>query len=208
MKHPVRYLIPALGLIAAWPVLRAADTAPAPKDDKKDLRVLAPAGHTRTFMREVAKETVAFLGVQTQPISRTVSAQLGLNGQGLTVEHVVPDTPAAAVLQDDDILLKLDDQILIARTQLEVLVRMHKEGDEVTLTYLRGGKQATAKVKLAKHDVPKMSAVLKAFPSIAFSGSGGDLAQAFASATGKFELAAPRPPEADREDVDRELSLI
>ena len=73
------------------------------------------------------------------------------------MNHIAPGSPSAGALKPHDILLKLDDQILIEQRQLAVLVRGHKEGDEITLTYLRAGKQATAKVKLAKHDVPKMT---------------------------------------------------
>lgn len=104
------------------------------------------------------KEPSTFLGVETIPVSPTLTAQLGLsNGAGLVVRHVVPDSPAAAALQPHDILLKMDDQILIEPRQFSVLVRNHKEGDEVTLTYVRAGKQTSAKVKLAKHDLPKMA---------------------------------------------------
>ena len=47
------------------------------------------------------------------------------------------------------------NQILIDARQLSVLVRNRKEGEEVTLTYLRGGKPATARVKLTAQDMPK-----------------------------------------------------
>jgi hypothetical protein len=61
------------------------------------------------------------------------------------------------VLKTHDILLKLDEQLLMDMRQLSVLLRMRKENDEVTLTYLRGGKQATAKVKLGVQEVPKLA---------------------------------------------------
>ena len=48
------------------------------------------------------------------------------------------------------ILLRLDDQILIDPHQFSVLIRNRKDGDEISLTYLRAGKQATARVKLGK----------------------------------------------------------
>jgi hypothetical protein len=56
-------------------------------------------------------------------------------------------------LKVHDVLVRFDDQVLIESRQLGVLVRSHKEGDEVNLTYYRGGKQQTARVKLAKHKV-------------------------------------------------------
>src|SRR5258706_106339 len=75
-----------------------------------------------------------------------------------------------------------------------------KEGDEVTLTYLRAGKQATAKVKLAMHEVPKMSAL-----------DGGG-ARAFSYATGsgngQFEMRVGRPDGLEGEEWNRVLGLL
>jgi len=212
MKPTLRFLVPALGLVAVWPVARAADeTKPAAKSEKKELRVITttdagtPRASHGAIIRHLTgmgeKESVTFLGVETAPVSPTLVAQLGLtDGAGLVVNHVVPDSPAAGALKAHDILLKLDDQILIEQRQLAVLIRNHKEGDEVTLTYLRGGKQATAKVKLAKHDVPKMS--LQQLP---FGPNPG----AFALGPGNFDgQVPPRIEVQNGEDVDRLLGLI
>lgn len=165
--------MPVLGLAAAFPAMRAADDKPLPNEDRKQGRLMvgeargAPFSGPRIVERRGAvgrpelameKESVTFLGVETGPVSPTLTAQLGLpDGTGLVVIHLVPDGPAAAVLKEHDILVKLDDQLLIEQRQLSVLIRNHKEGDEVTITYLRSGKQATAKVKLTKHEVPKMA---------------------------------------------------
>jgi hypothetical protein len=132
-----------LGLGAALPFALAADP-----EVKTELRVIAGPGDDHP------KGPLTFLGVETAPTSRTLTDQLGLEADtGLVVNSVVPDSPAAAVLKPHDILVKLDDQKLIESQQLMVLVRGHKDGDEVTLTYIRGGKEATAKVKLAKRNV-------------------------------------------------------
>ena len=61
------------------------------------------------------------------------------------------------MLKRHDILLKLDDQLLIDPRQLSVLVRSHKEGDTISVTYLRMGKQDTASIKLGAHEAPKVS---------------------------------------------------
>jgi hypothetical protein len=104
-------------------------------------------------------ETVAFLGVETSPVPRTVAKHLGLaRDMGLIVQNVAKDSPASSALQDDDILLKLDDQLLIDSRQFTVLIRSKKEGDEVKLTFMRAGKVQTAKVKLGKKEVPKTAA--------------------------------------------------
>lgn len=124
------------------------------------MRVLAGperrAGVPRDGDRKVEMETVAFLGVETQPVSAAMAAQLGLpRGTGLIVNHIVPNSPAAGLLNQYDVLLNLDDQILIETRQLSVLIRTHKEGDEVGLTYLRGGKKTTSRVRLGKTEVAK-----------------------------------------------------
>ncbi len=237
MKSFPRQLLTALGVAALLPTLALADEASSSsssattqandkteKAEKKELRVLAAPDHgmrTAVFPRGFAmrvgeageKETVTFLGVVTSPVSATLSAQLGLpNGSGLVVGHVDENSPAATALKEHDILLKLDDQQLVDQHQLSVLIRQHKEGDEVTLTYVRGGKQATAKVKLGKHEVPKLAidlaqplnAAANAF-AWAQNGEGGNA---------KFELVAPEPGTAvagafgGREDVDHILNLI
>jgi serine protease Do len=206
MKTHIRYSLLALCLSGVLPGAGAADEKPATRNEKKPLRVLAPApgreprlGPREGEKREkVEMETVAFLGVETAPVSPTTSAQLGLaRGTGLVVTHIVANSAADGVLNEHDILLKLDDQILIESRQLSVLVRNRKEGDEVTFTYLRGGKQATAKVKLGKTEVPKMTSFFEAAPLLFPPGQ----------AARRFEFA-PGGFEEERADVDRVLSMI
>ena len=196
MKSKLRYLLPLL-VAASGPLVGA---------EVRELRVLAQAGpatadkvERRVTVRHggapAEMEKVAFLGVSTGPVSSTLGAQLGLiPGSGLVVNQVVPASPAAGVLQVHDVLVKLDDQLLIEMNQLAVLVRSHKEGDEVTVTYLRGGKQATAKVKLAVHDAPKLSL-----------GAGG---QWPTNGTINIFGADAGPGNFGRQDVDRVLSMI
>ena len=102
----------------------------------------------------VEKQKVAFLGIMTAPVDRTLSSQLGLpRDTGLVVGDVVEKSPAAEFIRRDDVLTKLDDQILINPPQLSVLVRSRKEGDEVRLTLLREGKELNVKVKLGAHEI-------------------------------------------------------
>ena len=117
MKKSLPYLLPVLALAVALPFARAADDdKPVAKKEKKEIRVIAGPDH-RAIIRHAdggEKESVTFLGVETAPVSPTLTAQLGLSeGTGLIVNHVVPDGPAAGALKPHDILVKLDDQILI-----------------------------------------------------------------------------------------------
>lgn len=127
----------------------------------REIRGFPPARAIRVSAgepSEIEKEKVAFLGVQTAPVNRTLAAQLGLpRGTGLVVTDIVEDSPAASSLQEHDILTKLDDQILIGQQQLSVLIRNRKQGDEVTLTVFRAGKETKVKVKLGEREVPKLA---------------------------------------------------
>jgi len=108
---------------------------------------VAPPGHT---------EKAAFLGIAATAPSPLVRSQLNLSrGTGLVVDRVEKDSPAAAAgVQSNDILQKLDDQLLINAQQLAVLVRSKKPGDEVKLTLLRAGKPTTLTAKLVEKEVP------------------------------------------------------
>lgn len=104
--------------------------------------------------RRIEIENVTFLGVETGPVGRTLSAQLGLpRDVGLVVSRVADGSPAASVLKENDILTKFEDQILVDPRQLSVLIRAKKDGDEVALTVYRGGKESVLKVKLGQREV-------------------------------------------------------
>jgi len=204
MKTIVRFLIPMAGLAAFLPAILAQDT---PTVEKKQMRVItgpsspgdAPPSSPHRVHRSLMgnpheMESVTFLGVATRLADATLAEQLNLpNGAGLIVSIIVPDSPAAAVLKENDVLTKLDDQLLIEMRQLAVLVRNHQDGDEVTLTYIRGGKECTARVKLAKHDAPKMALLGEPFFNARhLPFTGGDDAL----------------PGMGREEADRVLALI
>jgi hypothetical protein len=201
MKTSIRYVTAVVGLVCTLPITRAAEDKPEAKEEKKQMRVLVPRVQRDGDKKEnVEKETVAFLGVETAPVSATTSAQLGLpRGTGLVVNHVSPKSSASGVLNEHDILLRLDDQILIETRQLLVLIRNHKEGDEVVLTYLRAGQKATAKIKLGKKEVPKSMSM---FGSVMLP-FGAD------SSGNRFELFTPAPDgDSERARVDHLLSMI
>lgn len=114
----------AFASLAALPVLlHAADdgAAPAVADE-------APAG--------------AFLGVVTKPLPKVIGEHLGLApGEGLVIEMVSPDSPAAkAGLQVDDVLIKIEDQKLVLPEQLAILLDGCQPGQTRKLEVLRDGK--------------------------------------------------------------------
>jgi hypothetical protein len=205
MKIEIKHLAAACAAMVSLPSVQAAAAAEKPEaKPRAELRVLSTSPvqvHNMNVQRageKAEKEKVAFLGVETGPVSATTGAQLGLpRGTGLVVSHVVAKSPAAGVLQEHDILLKLDDQILIETRQLAVLVRNKKPGEEVAIAYLRAGQRSTARIALGEHEVPKLGAA-GAFDVQGFS---------FSPAGPIFERVMPLPGDV-REETDRTLSLI
>lgn len=209
MKHRIHILVTAAALAAAMPAWAAASASATTessstqgkdgKESKRELRVLSTTvTERRTGPQRVdVMETVAFLGVETGAVSGTLSAQLNLQpGAGLVVNHVLPGSPAESALKQHDILQKFDDQVLVESRQLAVLVHGKKEGDEVTLSFLRGGKPQTARVKLGKQEVPKLALFSKT----------GNPRLLVTDPNAKVELT--RPFGGEREDVDRLLALV
>jgi hypothetical protein len=101
--------------------------------------------------KEPARE-VTWLGLSTGEVPEALAAQLGLKpGQGLVVDFVAPDSPAAnAGIQRFDVIDALNDQMLVDPAQLRKLVQMQKDGDTVQLSLYRGGKKETVAATLAK----------------------------------------------------------
>jgi serine protease Do len=194
MKNPiVPRLLPALLLVTAT-------TAFAEPEVRKDVIIRRHAVQTdgpHFNMKPdgpgpVEMEKVAYLGVETMPVDPTVAAQLGLpRGTGVVIRRVAEGSPAAGVLKEHDILTKLDDQILINMGQLTVLVRNHRAGDEVKLTYIRGGKESAARVKLGEREVPKLAWEPAAgVPAVQFFGHSAPVG----SGTMAFSRALPATP--------------
>lgn len=68
---------------------------------------------------------------------------------GVRVVSVVPDSPAASAgLKVDDVITKLDGDTVTAPNQLATRIGAHRTGDQVTVTYVRAGSAATARVTL------------------------------------------------------------
>ncbi|HEY5550310.1 MAG TPA: PDZ domain-containing protein [Opitutaceae bacterium] len=207
----------AFALLIAAAGLHAAEEA-KPLHDKR-MNLLREHGDRDARMRfidakDLPKEKVTYLGVETGRVSRTVATQLGITERtGLTVLRVVEDSPAAGVLQQHDILTKFNDQILVNEPQLSVLVRAQKPGDEVTLTFLRGAKETKARVKLGEHEVPKMAAWrMEGFPhDLDFDGlrfEFGDAAGEWGERAREWADKAREMSGRVRDDVEHTLRVL
>jgi len=142
--------------------------------------------------------SVAYLGVATTPISAALASHVKLpQGTGLMVAFVDADGAAAGALEPNDILLRLDEQILMNHGQLAVLVRMHEAGDSVTVTYLRGGDEFSTELVLGEKRVSQPWA---RFPGVPPHGP-AHLREIYDSLAQGGQRFMHRLPQ--REDVDR-----
>lgn len=109
--------------------------------------------------KEDDQRKIAYLGVSTSPVDPGLSEHLGLpEGVGLSVDYIDKSSGAHGVLQRNDILHKLDDQLLVTHHQLAVLVRSRKPGDEVQVSVIRKGKPVKLKIKLGGHEYSPLRA--------------------------------------------------
>jgi hypothetical protein len=98
-------------------------------------------------------EKVTYLGVTAKAVDDTLRAQLNLpDGVGLTVVTVDHKGPAASDIQPNDVLQKLDDQLLIDAHQLVTLIHLHKAGDKVTLSVIRSAKPIKVTIQLGERE--------------------------------------------------------
>jgi hypothetical protein len=116
-----------------------------------------------SFVRDEAGEEaykpVAYLGVVVIDAGKDLTQHLGLpDGVGLLVQEVRDESPAkSAGLEKNDLLHKLNDQLLINPDQLATLVRTFKDGDEISLHVIRKGQPTELKAKLVERDMPELS---------------------------------------------------
>lgn len=96
-------------------------------------------------------ETKSWLGVAVQPLPEEVGAQLPqLKGGGLIVRDAAQGSPAAAAgLRPNDVLTRLNDQVLFSEEQLTKLIATFAPGDEIGLAWVREGEEMEAQARLA-----------------------------------------------------------
>ena len=115
-----------------------------------------PEGQGTFSIHFTAKMSDYFLGLECFLADEALRAQLNLpEHQGLIVEQVVPDSPAAkAEIKRFDVLLAANDKKLGEVSDLTAIVEEAK-GNDIALKLLRGGKEQTITVKPAKRPKPE-----------------------------------------------------
>ncbi len=93
-----------------------------------------------------------YLGIAMQPVElpQALVSELKINPIGLMVMNVEPGSPSAqAGIMLGDIITGVKGSQISGVEHLQAALRELKRGDSLDLTYVRGGKTATARVKVA-----------------------------------------------------------
>jgi len=93
-----------------------------------------------------------YLGIAMQPVElpQALVSELKINPIGLMVMNVEPGSPSAqAGIMLGDIITGVKGSHISGVEHLQAALRELKRGDSLDLTYVRGGKTATASVKVA-----------------------------------------------------------
>ena len=75
-------------------------------------------------------------------------------GVGVMVAFVDPKGPSMGLLQEDDILIRSDDQVLVNPEQFRALIRMHQPGDVVKVVAVREDEVVKVDLKLGSRNAP------------------------------------------------------
>lgn len=99
---------------------------------------------------KTGKASHPFMGVSTQSINEQVAQAYALPvKEGAYVVYVAPNSPAAkAGITRGDIITAINGEKVETQEDVYTQVRLHKVGDEITVTYYRGDNKRTAKMKL------------------------------------------------------------
>lgn len=103
-----------------------------------------------TDLKENGRVTRGYLGIYLQDIDGNLSRGLNVKqNSGVYVSEVVPDSPAAkGGLQDGDIIIEYDGEKMTKSGDLFNKVATTKVGKEVTVKYLRNGRERSTKITI------------------------------------------------------------
>lgn len=136
IPHQIGSVLGVTSIIIGLPLLaiEPSDDANAPKAKEGQNADVDPK------KKEVKKQ--AMIGLGGAPVSKTLSLHLGLEkGNGLTLFHVIPESPAAkAGLETHDILTSFDGKPIGSQQDLRNAIVENKPGDQVIVEYIHAGK--------------------------------------------------------------------
>jgi len=146
------------GLAAQSPAQETSSKAAAPKSDPANVAAPRPAAPAQ-----------AYVGVNVLPLTpafreRDLATELP-EGVGIVVGFVDPKGPAVGLVQEKDVLTRLDDQVLVNPEQFRTLVRNRKPGQPVKLVRVRGADVETVEVALASRPAGAQAALAPVEPN-------------------------------------------
>jgi serine protease Do len=110
------------------------------------------AGKNAGEEHTATQQNRTFLGVAVEDVSPALASHLSIpEGEGLLVEHIAHDSPAAkAGIERHDVLLRVGDQKLYSPEQLVKLIRSQKPGEKCSIELMRQGKKENVDVTLGE----------------------------------------------------------
>ena len=101
-------------------------------------------------LKETGKVTRGYLGIYLQDIDENLARGLNIRqGSGVYVSEVVPNSPASkGGLQDGDIITEFDGDRMTKSADLFNKVATTQVGKQVTVKYLRNGRERSARVTI------------------------------------------------------------
>lgn len=130
--------------------------APQPPCYSPRVSALKLTRRQRTFLGSVFVAVVAMAAAVPAGAQSQARGWLGIamdgdgTGPGVHVGHVVRGSPADRVgIRENDRVLKVDGTLVASASDVIRLVAAHAQGDNVALTFSRGGKEQTLSATLA-----------------------------------------------------------
>jgi serine protease Do len=110
-------------------------------------------------LREHGKVERGWLGVEMQPLTPALAKAVGRpNTQGVIVDEVMPNSPAAAAkLQQGDIITSFNGEAIGNARDLALDVANAAKGSSVKLTIWRNGEERTAEVAIGEQQATQMA---------------------------------------------------
>jgi serine protease Do len=128
-----------------------------------------------------------FTGMDVKDIDAETASKQNLDN-GVLVGDVYEDGPAGkAGLKNDDIITKVDGKVIETRALYEEQISYHRPGDNIKVTYVRGGKESATEVKLISKEANK--AITEKY-SVSSSRLGADFKPLTASEKNKLGISA------------------
>jgi hypothetical protein len=152
LKHIPLHMLMLAGLVGPLVAQENENAPQAPAAKVKPAATPAYAGISPAVVTELARR-----GVTSKDVPP---------GVGVMVAFVDPKGPSMGVLAEDDILVRLDDQVLVNPEQFRALIGMRKPGDVVKIVAVREDEVVNVDLKLGSRNAP-VSVAPKAKKSIA-----------------------------------------